>query len=112
LKLIRDDDNMIQGASKNLLLECLETLEQSDDVEQQTPDVEVLPMVPNQQRKKRACKAPDPVDTTSLRHSTRLNKNSESFKAKGAEVGPTEDKMFVGSFDRGSVDGVPPELSK
>jgi hypothetical protein len=48
LKLIRDDDNMIQGANKCLLLECLETLEYSNNTNQQAPDSVVLPMVPNQ----------------------------------------------------------------
>jgi hypothetical protein len=37
LNLIRDDDNMIQGASKSLLLECLENLENIDDSNQQCP---------------------------------------------------------------------------
>jgi hypothetical protein len=65
LKLIRDDDNVIQGASKSLLLECLETLDHSDDPEQQV-NAPVPPPMALDQQKKRARKASDPMDTTSI----------------------------------------------
>jgi hypothetical protein len=52
------------------------------------------------------------MDTTSMRRSTRLNKNLEGFKTKRATVGLVDDRIHVGRFDHGSADGVPLELSK
>jgi hypothetical protein len=96
-----------RGASKNLLLECLETLDHSDDLELEIIAPSSPPLVLDQQKKKRACKASDPVDTTCLRHNTNLNKNSEGFKAKGVIADPVEDMMYVASFDHDAAESVP-----
>jgi hypothetical protein len=70
IKLIRDDDCMIQDASKELLLDCLENMEEIDpEAESKVPSPEPATMVAKEPtRKRRAKKVADPVDTKLVQH--------------------------------------------
>jgi hypothetical protein len=107
LRLTKDDDTVLPDASKEVLLECLENMDEIDPLPKKHL---MLPEPSDVQKNKKACKASGPVDVTSLRRSSRLNKNSEGYKAQGAATRNSE-QVFVGKFDKEVVE-LPPELSK
>jgi hypothetical protein len=97
MKLIRDDTSTFQGVSKELLLECLETMEEDEN-----PSAAVVPATKPQEtpKKRRAQKPADPMDVKTLRRSTRLNKNLEGFKAAGVpDAEGSNAHQYVGHFD-------------
>jgi hypothetical protein len=108
LKLTKDDDIVLQDASKEVLLECLKNMDEIDPL----PKKHLILAEPSDvQKNKKACKASGPVDVTSLWRSSRLNKNSEGYKAQGAATRDAE-QVFVGKFDKEATTELPPELSK
>jgi hypothetical protein len=114
IKLIRDDDCLIQDASKEVLLECLENLEPGEpqQVITELPPTDAVQKIKEAPGKRRAKKIVDPVDVKSLRRSTRLNKDLDGFKATGAGVAEDNALAYVGHFDRDAAAAPPPHLSK
>jgi hypothetical protein len=110
IKFICDDDCSFQAASKELLLECLELME--DDGESSKAIVPLVAPI-ELPKKRRAKKSIDHVDVKSLRHCTCLNKDLGGFKALGL-AGADQDEVphYVGSFDRDAAHGPPPPLSE
>jgi hypothetical protein len=97
-----------QDASKEVLLECLENMDEIDPL----PKKHLMLAKPSDvQKNKKARKAPGPVDVMSLRRSSRLNKNSQGYKAQGAATRDAE-QVFVGKFDKEAATELPLELSK
>jgi hypothetical protein len=67
--------------------------------------------VAGQPKRKRTKRTAEPLDVKSLRHSTRLNKGEDGFKAQGITT-DTEANPYVGRLDREAASGLPPHLSK
>jgi hypothetical protein len=111
IKLIMDDNCSFHGVSKNLLLECLENLEEEEaPVEQEVMVVRHQTVTP---KKRRTPKVVELADVKSLRHNTRLNKNYEGFKASGmADVEGNNALAYVGRYDCENVVASPSHLSE
>jgi hypothetical protein len=108
IKFIQGDQCSFQRVSKNLLLECLENLDDEEEMGKA-----LVPAAPGALKKRRTKKNIDPVDAKSLRHNTRLNKNQEGFKAVGLATPDQENAhYYVGTFDHGTTPDLPPHLSK
>jgi hypothetical protein len=94
--------------SKNLLLECLENLDDEKEMGKA-----LVPTALEASKKRRTKKNIDLVDVKSLRHNTRLNKNQEGFKDVGLATPDQENAhYYVGTFDHGTAPDLPPHLSK
>jgi hypothetical protein len=108
IRLIKDDDTALQDASRELLLDCLETM---DEVEALPPHPPSAPTAKELARKRKGKRPAGPLDVKTLRRSTRLNKNREGYKPIGS-ASDADVKFYEGHFDVVEAKEIPPHLSK